>query len=230
MASNSIPRDSVIHQRFGLLYVVAVAETPQGKSGVYWHCHCDCGRPAIVYGSYLVRCISRSCGCLVRQAVTDRSRTHGLSDLPEYKTWVRMRGRCSNPRSPDYSLYGGRGVTVCAQWNDFAAFYADMGPRPSLGHSIDRIDPDGNYCPENCRWATATEQRRNQRFRLHPLTIHGETHLLADWAMKTGIPRNTISRRIKRGWTPEEAITVSPEGTGPKILSRWHRRHLPRNE
>jgi hypothetical protein len=91
-------------------------------------------------------------------------KTHGMHNTPEYRTWTGMKERCYNPSADSYKNYGGRGITVCDRWrDDFPAFYADMGPRPSENHSLDRRDTDGNYEPENCRWATRSEQQKNKR-------------------------------------------------------------------
>lgn len=126
---------------------------------------------------------------------------------PEYRAWTAMRTRCYNPNYPQYADYGGRGVVVCEQWrNDFAAFYAYLGPRPSAIHSLDRHpDPVGNYEPGNVRWATPTEQSRNRRYCIF-LTYRGERKQLDDWADQLGIRRNRVRDRLRRGWSVEQAL------------------------
>lgn len=108
---------------------------------------------------------TRSCGCLSRETTARRNHRHGETANPAYVPWVAMLQRCTNPRRDAFRWYGARGIVVCERWRDFAAFLADMGPRPSPSHTIDRINPDGNYEPGNCRWATWAEQRRTQRNR-----------------------------------------------------------------
>ncbi len=132
---------------------------------------------------------------------------HNGCNRPEYVCWQQMNSRCFNPRNRCFPRYGGRGVTVCDRWrHDFAAFLADMGPRPSPKHSIDRIDNSGPYSPENCRWATLTEQNRNKRTN-RLLTFHGETLPLSAWAERLGMPENTIRNRLRRGWSDERTLT-----------------------
>lgn len=129
---------------------------------------------------------------------------------PEYGAWSRMRIRCQNPASPDYGLYGGRGIKVCERWlNSFQNFYEDMGARPSVNHSIDRINNDGNYTPENCRWATIDIQNRNRRDNIN-ITYKGETMVLLDWAQVLGIPYKSLWRRFKSGWSVERMFTEPP--------------------
>lgn len=123
-----------------------------------------------------------------------------------YSRWWYMHQRCYNPRFRDYKWYGARGIKVCAQWGTFAAFHADMGDAPK-GKSLDRIDNDKDYCPENCRWATQKEQTRNTR-RNYWITANGETMLCTDWAIRLGTTSRTITNRIRNcGWTEERAVT-----------------------
>jgi hypothetical protein len=134
---------------------------------------------------------------------------HGLGQTPEYQTWMNMRDRCLNKNKDRYSQWGGRGITICPEWDDFRCFYADMGPKPSPAHSLDRINVDGPYAPWNCRWATRSEQQRNRRDNIW-LTHQGKTMLLGDWAKETGIHRNTLDGRFKRGWPAERILSPTP--------------------
>lgn len=125
-----------------------------------WLCRCECGELRKVSGKSLREKRSRSCGCYDYKNSQDK---HFMRNLPEYRVWKGMRTRCTNPKQRAYQYYGAIGVTICERWDDFSAFYEDMGSRPSDAHSIDRIDPYGNYEPSNCRWATAREQNLNKR-------------------------------------------------------------------
>jgi hypothetical protein len=119
-----------------------------------------------------------------------------------------MMTRCLNPHRDQWRDYGGRGITVCKRWRVFANFLADMGPKPSPAHSLDRIDNNKSYTPQNCRWATRAEQRRNSRQGLVMLTVKGRTMCLIDWARETGIERRTLAARLYHGWSPEEAVEL----------------------
>lgn len=124
---------------------------------------------------------------------------HGRRHTTEYRIWENMKARCANPRNRNYRKYGARGIVVCERWrNDFAAFFADMGPRPSGDHSIDRIDPNGNYEPSNCRWATQVEQNRNRRDNV-TIEARGQTKCMAAWAEEAGMPLATMWNRYRRG-------------------------------
>ena len=191
---------------------------PYGMLGKYhtvW-CRCDCGTEQEVRESHLRAGASKSCGCSNRAPLT-----HGMAGrlddkgarVPEYRTWGHIIQRCTNPNHPGFRGYGARGITVCDRWREsFAAFYEDMGPRPSSKHSIDRIDNDGGYEPGNCRWATKKTQSRNTSTN-RLLTFRGRTQSLAAWAEETGISQFTLSTRVNTlGWSVERALTEPVRG------------------
>ena len=182
-------------------------QTPNGRRETLFECVCDCGNLRYHRLSYLHTGKIKSCGCYHREAIQKRATTHGKLYDPAYLCWASMIRRCRNPHYKQYDDYGGRGITVCERWNDFAFFLADMGPRPSLQHSIDRIDNDGDYEPSNCRWATRLEQQRNSRVTRH-LTYQGRTQALAAWAIEIGVPRRTLHNRINHNWSVERALTT----------------------
>lgn len=148
-------------------------------------------------------------GHCTRQAIT-----------PEYRSWRCMWNRCRNKKEKVWHLYGGRGITVCERWTSFATFLEDMGPKPTPQHSIDRIDNDAGYSPENCRWATRKKQQRNMRSN-RTISFNGATRCIAEWAELLGINYLTLTARIKRGWPVERAFT------SPIQLNQWaHLRDL----
>lgn len=147
--------------RFGRLTVVAPAHWDRKEHSRYWRCLCDCGIEHVTSGKRLRKGETKSCGCLRIDICKSKTLTHGQRGTKIYGVWASMLRRCDNPKQESYPRYGGRGIKVCERWKQFENFYADMGDPPQ-GHSIDRYpDPDGDYEPGNCRWATAKEQRAN---------------------------------------------------------------------
>lgn len=194
-------------QRFGMLLVLHRAGSYQYKSGSAptWQVRCDCGRTKIVAGPNLRNGSTRSCGCV--------QRPHGMFGTPEYGAWVGMIQRCTNPKGRAFPNYGGRGITVCPRWlNSFQNFFADMGPRPSRGLSLDRIDNNGPYAPENCRWATRKQQARNKRTS-RVLVVDGVSATIPEWVERTGLLKSTIRERLRRGWTPKRAVSTPVPST-----------------
>lgn len=156
--------------RFGNLIVLCRAENIRGKSA--WLCNCDCGLQKSVIGQNLVKGKTRSCGCLQKSEqsarITKSNTVHGHNKAgrgnqsPTWTSWSSMKKRCNMKSHISYPNYGGRGISVCERWDVFENFLADMGERPS-GKTLDRKDVNGNYTPENCRWATLSEQQKNKR-------------------------------------------------------------------
>lgn len=188
-------------ERWTILYYAG-----RGDHGSEWYCECECGSKRIVEGFRLRKGLSRSCGC------GDGSERHGLSKIPEYYLWKAMKRRTDNPNDQQYHSYGGRGIKVCQRWQDsFSCFLEDMGMRPSPAHQLDRIDNDGPYSPENCKWSTRHEQCRNRRTNVL-LTHNGQTKPLLDWAMEYGIRRETLTYRVKKGWSTKRALETPVMG------------------
>lgn len=177
-------------QRFGNLVALWRARD-RGTKKVYWHCQCDCGGTSEVISSSLTRGQTKSCGC--GQFGHEK---HGGSRLPEYQVWLGMKARCQNPAHNAYENYGGRGIFVCDRWSsDFAAFYCDMGSRPSSHHTIERVNNDEGYSPSNCIWATRKEQNKNQRPR------KAKTHCKRGHARQPGQPCIPCRKILWRQWS-----------------------------
>lgn len=165
-------------QRFGRLLVLQRAGSSRdGKA--CWECECSCGTTAVVTGRNLTGGTTQSCGCLHREEMSALFRKHGMTGSKVHQAWKGMHQRCRNQNGKNHKHYGGRGINVCERWGVFDNFYADMGDPPSDSHSIDRIDVNGNYEPNNCRWATPSEQVRNRR-KSNPITTCKRGHQFAD--------------------------------------------------
>ena len=179
----------------------------------YWECRCDCGAMQIVQEVNFKNERSWSCNCLKGNGKSKKTKTtykinilHGMSSWPEYKVWKSLRARCFNKNDKNFKDYGGRGIEVCESWrNSFTNFITDVGRRPSPTHSIDRIDNNGNYEPNNCKWSNSSEQANNRRNN-HILTLDGKSLNIMQWAKTTEIPYDEILRRLKEGWPAEQAL------------------------
>ena len=205
--------------RFNRLLVIKRVKV-EGARNVMWECQCDCGNITIAAAANIGK-TTQSCGCLAKETATELlrgntlNRTHNRSHSGEYYSWCAMKSRCYIPTNHKYPIYGSRGISVCDRWRDsFENFLADMGPKPSPKHSIDRKDNDGNYEPGNCHWATKKQQSRNTR-KNHMIEIDGQRMCLIEWCEKLSVHKNKPWEMIRKrnGRTPfystiEEAVTA----------------------
>jgi hypothetical protein len=188
--------------KYGMLTIIK--EVGKTKETRNVKCRCECGNVCIKNINKIRSGWTKSCGCLNKKIIKERSTTHGLSGSPEYRIWRSMKERCALKKNKSFHRYGGRGIAVCKEWTDsFARFYSDMGEHPQ-GMTLDRIDNNGNYCKENCRWTTKLEQANNTR---RNVFYKGKT--LAQWSRELGGNYNLVGQRIRDyGWNIERAIST----------------------
>lgn len=198
----------------GRLTVISKEPSNNHKKSM-WSCRCECGNMTRVTGSRLTegnKTVIRSCGCVIVEKIRLRNYRHGLRHSKVYNAWRNMKRRCYSTVDSHYHSYGGRGITVCGRWlESFENFLQDMGiPEKCL--SLDRVDTNGNYSKENCRWATNKQQATNKRNTVM-CSLGDLTLPLITWAEKTGIALPTLYQRLQRGWTDEETLTIPLGGT-----------------
>jgi hypothetical protein len=189
-------------RQFGRL--VAIEYAGKGR----WRCLCSCGsdRGVVADSTKLRTGLTQSCGCYQRERARVGHTTHGRNRTPEHGIYWAMINRCYRPKTEMYPRYGGRGIKVCDRWrNSYSAFLEDMGERPSPMHQIDRKDNDGNYEPDNCRWATRREQFNNRSSNIR-LIVDGHSRTVAEWARLTGIKAKVMYDRIDRGWSDRDVV------------------------
>ena len=192
-----------------------VIKRVEDRSGAAaWLCKCDCGNEKVVSGANLRKGTSKSCGCLRTEVTIEKNKRmtkHDDSHSRLYAIWRGMKDRCKNPNATKYKNYGGKGVSVCAEWESqytsFKEWAIKNGYKDNL--TLDRIDPNGMYSPDNCRWATI-KQQENNRTNNHLLTIDDETKTLTEWCEIFGVSTSTVINRLNIGCSPKEALTLPP--------------------
>lgn len=201
---------NLVGQRFGRLIVIEryICDGKQPK----WLCQCDCGNEKIVFGTHLKQGTTKSCGCLGKEMAPERGRKsklgerslkHGDFGTRLYGVWTAMKRRCQNPNVKHYKDYGGRGILVCSEWQEYIPFKEwAMSSGYKEGLSLDRIDVNGNYEPSNCRWVTMFEQEQNRRNTVH-IEYNGKMYTIREAADITGLSYRTIKGRVERGWSGE---------------------------
>ena len=195
-------------KQFGRLIVIGRAENAK-NGNVRWYCQCDCGEIVIVGRKELRSGDTNSCGCLKKEIIAALNMKHGESNTRLFRIWAGMKSRATNPNVKDFKYYGEKGVTVCEEWeNNFKAFEKwALSNAYSDDLTIDRINSDKEYSPDNCRWADIETQNNNKRNN-HYLTHNRKTMTIAEWAKEIGISDKIIRNRLRRGWTIEKALTT----------------------
>lgn len=205
-AAHSTPKIGDVFERWTVL-----SEPFKRNSRWSSECRCECGNIGVIRHEKLLSGKSKSCGCWRDDQLT----THGVTkrsirkESHEYWIWNMIVQRCTNPKVNNWMNYGGRGITVCDRWLAYENFIADMGNRPTDGHSIERKDNDAGYSLENCRWATRPEQNKNKRNNRF-IELFGRRQTLAEWAREYGVDHTLIISRLSRGWTELAAVTTKP--------------------
>jgi hypothetical protein len=195
---------------FGKLTVIK-QENSDTKGNSRWLCKCSCSNEKIILGYNLINNTTKSCGCLKKEKLISRNIKHGYKGKSTYNIWQTMIQRCNNPNSRNYPRYGGRGIKICKRWllknTGFKNFLEDVGEIPS-GKSLDRIDNNKGYSPENCKLSTRNEQMRNTRQNIN-ITYKDKTQCLKDWAKELNINYNTLYSRIyQSNWSIEKSLTT----------------------
>lgn len=193
-----------IGQKYGRLTVEETARVP-GKTSIYWKCRCDCGNVVVVLPYKLIKGTTKSCGCYKRDNRTAMNKTdkvkHGGRNERLYGIWRGMKQRCYCTTCKDYPRWGGRGISVCPEWKDNYSVFREWAHNNGYAENltIDRTDPDGNYCPDNCRWITNEDQQRNRKDAIE-IEWDGEKMKLSDWCIRYGVKYVTANKAYHNGW------------------------------
>lgn len=194
-------------QQFGKLTVVREVEQRNRRRAV--ECQCECGNIKTVLICNIRRGLTISCGChqkqmAIKAQVKHGESRHGVALTAEFSIWRGMWARCRDKSHPQY---GGRGISICDRWKHYRNFLEDMGRRPTEDHSIDRIDNNGDYTPENCRWATDVEQARNRSNSVF-VELYGKRMHVEEWSHISGVSGTVIRDRLRKGWTSKKAVWI----------------------
>lgn len=191
-------------------YLTAISYAGSDGKKSLWNVRCDCGKMIVMPGTELTKGKCKSCGCQRNQLIGEKNRRHGMSRLPIWNVWHSMKQRCENPRAQAWKNYGGRGITVCKRWSEsFENFLEDMGAGYQEGLTLDRIDVNGNYEPNNCRWITMKEQARNKRHNRIISTPWGEM-TVAEASERSGIGVTTLLYRLDHN-VPGALLFTTPD-------------------
>lgn len=191
-------------KRYGRL--VGIRFIDRQKRQCRWLFKCDCGTEKIMFGANVRRGLTTSCGCRHREISKENGTSHGLSKTAEYDVWGKIKDRCLNPANSAFKNYGARGITICPRWqDDFAAFFSDMGPRPSPQHAIERVDNDRGYSPDNSVWLERRLQNENRRC-VRRFDFRGGTLTIRQLAESYGVPIAVLTWRIEAGWPINRAV------------------------
>ena len=202
-------------ERFEKLLVIERADNVNGLTA--WLCRCDCGNTKVIQGKMLKRGLAKSCGCLRREVAKERATKHSLCGTRLYTTYHNMKKRCYDPKSDHYKWYGNENKHICDEWMGKDGFQEFSKWAMANGYSedltIDRIDNNKGYSPENCRWVTAKQNSRNKRNN-HFITIKGITKTISEWCECLNVPESRVRGRIALGWDGEKALTTEKLRTG----------------
>lgn len=198
----------ITNLRFGKLIVLKYYSIALNGGGSNWLCACDCGNTVICLSNRLRRGLVNSCGCISKEITIKRNYKHGLANSKLYRVYRAMISRCLNKKNKSYKYYGGRGIKVCDRWlESFENFYEDMGNKYSNGLSIDRIDVNGDYCPENCKFSNSIEQARNKTDNIL-IEYNNDKKILKDWADYYNLSYKAVWARINYGWDLEKVFNT----------------------
>ena len=197
----------ITNNRYGRLVAIKKEKSINGQN--MWLFQCDCGKQKIINKYSVIRGFTNSFGCYHKEQDVLKHTTHNMSKTRLYRCWQDMKNRCYNPSRKKYKIYGGRGIIVCSEWKNSFENFSDWSLRNSYkeGLSLDRIDVNGNYCPENCRWTTMKEQNNNRRNN-HKITINNETKNLCEWLEIFKMDSGSFYYKLKKGYKPEEIFKV----------------------